>query len=686
MTTGVDGGSAYNVQSRPAAQLSPEAAEYESELEGLTINSKPIINSLTIIAGENMDAAPDIVATIERRIETAPSNQKLPALYLLDSIIKNIGGAYVNLFARNIVNTFIRTFVGVDDSTREALLRLLRTWQQQPIFPMAAVRAIEVALRLPSPTAAPVPPLPPIVPAVSSSGFLGEHGGVQPTNPSFQYLPRPDPLPPPMPLQQPTLLPANDVPIQSQPHFTPDRWHYPGRMDQIPPPQSQLQPPMQSHLLARVSTVTNREALVNELAFDEESYSRQSMYPVMQQPPPQQPPPPQPQFQAPPPNIDPYLSTPQPLYSQPAPQFAPQHQERHRPFRRHPHEYGPPKMPQNRSHGPQMYTPPPPNTPEWANSEYTDYPPQTHQPGRNGPHFPQQQPSRFPHPQQHHPPPHHRPHQNYPPPSQNVPAHTQQHSAVVEALYRGIGYGGFAAQCTTCGLRFTTAEILNQHMDWHFAWNKRDKQRAHHALSRSWFPSAFDWARSRAESPLCPDTSPADQRVVSTSTGVSTVIPSGEAVNLTVRLPQQNCKTGGTIAPLAEVEPAEPIFEVVADDRQPNCSYCNELFVTKYNHEKEEWMLQNAVIDPSTNKIVHVKCLNAAMSGNINKYISADISSALNADTNNGELHYSEPDPKRPRTAYDFMNQAILETPITNKAMDANITCPQITPTLANSH
>lgn len=35
---------------------------------------------------------------------------KLPVLYLVDSIIKNVGGAYTQKFAQSIVNMFTRTF------------------------------------------------------------------------------------------------------------------------------------------------------------------------------------------------------------------------------------------------------------------------------------------------------------------------------------------------------------------------------------------------------------------------------------------------------------------------------------------------------------------------------------------------------------------------------------------------
>ena len=35
---------------------------------------------------------------------------KLPVLYLLDSIMKNLGGEYLQLFSKNIVATFCHTF------------------------------------------------------------------------------------------------------------------------------------------------------------------------------------------------------------------------------------------------------------------------------------------------------------------------------------------------------------------------------------------------------------------------------------------------------------------------------------------------------------------------------------------------------------------------------------------------
>lgn len=116
--------------------------EYVSELKDLTFNSKSLINTLTMLAGDTPEAASSITAAIEKHILTvrlvsyhlsftpltalcvqairiqcsteklilsshspglqcAP-NHKLYALYLVDSIAKNIGVPYTTLFAGNM--------------------------------------------------------------------------------------------------------------------------------------------------------------------------------------------------------------------------------------------------------------------------------------------------------------------------------------------------------------------------------------------------------------------------------------------------------------------------------------------------------------------------------------------------------------------------------------------------------
>ncbi|KAI4877910.1 hypothetical protein NFI96_017407 [Prochilodus magdalenae] len=146
--------------------MSDEAAredacrEYQSSLEDLTFNSKPHINMLTILAEENLQFTKDIVAIIEAQISKAPPAEKLPVLYLVDSIVKNVGGEYLEVFAKNLVTSFICVFEKVDENTRKSLFKLRSTWDE--IFPLKKLFALDVRVNSVDP-AWPIKPLPPNV-------------------------------------------------------------------------------------------------------------------------------------------------------------------------------------------------------------------------------------------------------------------------------------------------------------------------------------------------------------------------------------------------------------------------------------------------------------------------------------------------------------------------------------------
>ncbi|XP_077154772.1 pre-mRNA cleavage complex 2 protein Pcf11 [Ranitomeya variabilis] len=132
--------------------------DYQSSLEDLTFNSKPHINMLTILAEENVQFARDIVTLIEAQIAKAPSTEKLPVMYLMDSIVKNVGGNYQTAFAKNIVSTFVNVFEKVDENTRKSLYKLRSTWDE--IFPSKKLYALDVRVQQVDP-AWPIKPLPP---------------------------------------------------------------------------------------------------------------------------------------------------------------------------------------------------------------------------------------------------------------------------------------------------------------------------------------------------------------------------------------------------------------------------------------------------------------------------------------------------------------------------------------------
>ena len=99
---------------------------YGSSLEDLTFNSKPIINSLTMIAEELIDSAPSVVAVIEETLATRPADKKLPVMYLLDSICKNIGGAFVENFQVNLPETVGAMFEVSGPKVRNSLNALVK--------------------------------------------------------------------------------------------------------------------------------------------------------------------------------------------------------------------------------------------------------------------------------------------------------------------------------------------------------------------------------------------------------------------------------------------------------------------------------------------------------------------------------------------------------------------------------
>ena len=81
----------------------------------------------------------------------ADPSVKLPSLYLIDSICKNIGGSYIVHFGRFIERAFLQAFHEVDPATRRKMEELLGTWRTggpngSELFPGRVQRELESQL------------------------------------------------------------------------------------------------------------------------------------------------------------------------------------------------------------------------------------------------------------------------------------------------------------------------------------------------------------------------------------------------------------------------------------------------------------------------------------------------------------------------------------------------------------
>ncbi|KAI0513223.1 hypothetical protein F5B22DRAFT_612736 [Xylaria bambusicola] len=130
------------------------AKDFREALEDIQTIGRPEISNLTIIARENIEHALAISGALVDHIKKAAPHKKLPPLYVLDSIAKNVGTPYTLFFSRKLYQTYMDAYAMVDMATRRKLEEMLKTWKEpvpgsidtRPVFAPDVVRPIENAL------------------------------------------------------------------------------------------------------------------------------------------------------------------------------------------------------------------------------------------------------------------------------------------------------------------------------------------------------------------------------------------------------------------------------------------------------------------------------------------------------------------------------------------------------------
>ena len=140
-----------------------EFDEYASALSELVVNSKPIISSLTMLAGEiagkDEARAGAIADLIRAHIKNSPVKSKLCGFYLLDSVVKNLRGPFVRIFSKGLSDLFLQAYARVTDAQKKSMAHLFGTWKT--VFPSSVLDEIEPALT----RSAPAGVRPPVAPS-----------------------------------------------------------------------------------------------------------------------------------------------------------------------------------------------------------------------------------------------------------------------------------------------------------------------------------------------------------------------------------------------------------------------------------------------------------------------------------------------------------------------------------------
>ncbi|KAK9872020.1 hypothetical protein WA026_015268 [Henosepilachna vigintioctopunctata] len=121
--------------------------EFAARLANLLHDSKTLMYILTSLAEEYAVYAAEIVTVVEEHLKKVEPSRKLLTIYLIDSIVRKLGGIYTELFQRNIAQNFCSVYEEVDTECQFDMIRLRKAWNG--LFPSEVLRDIDRHVREP---------------------------------------------------------------------------------------------------------------------------------------------------------------------------------------------------------------------------------------------------------------------------------------------------------------------------------------------------------------------------------------------------------------------------------------------------------------------------------------------------------------------------------------------------------
>ncbi|OWZ20089.1 hypothetical protein PHMEG_0005556 [Phytophthora megakarya] len=138
-SAGSDAGSA------PSSEIQTLLAQFDAQINAMMdYPAKDTINALTMLA-ERSQFAPEIVSFLETKIHRVAPNCKLSIFYLTDSILKNVRGPYLTLFAAKIVPLYCNCVRQVSGKDLKRFIHVLNTWEATRLFNKDAIAQMRSA-------------------------------------------------------------------------------------------------------------------------------------------------------------------------------------------------------------------------------------------------------------------------------------------------------------------------------------------------------------------------------------------------------------------------------------------------------------------------------------------------------------------------------------------------------------